>query len=87
MPTLFRRNEKSEIDEAEIQAFRHRVGCACCLATPDWLIAPFGTPAADFGGRAREQRRRRIRQFKGEIRGSKNRIFLGIKLELAESPV
>jgi hypothetical protein len=28
MPTLLRRIEKSEIDEAEIEAFRHRVGCA-----------------------------------------------------------
>jgi hypothetical protein len=28
MQTLLRRNERSEIDEAETQAFRHRVGCA-----------------------------------------------------------
>jgi hypothetical protein len=39
MPTLFRRNEKSEIDEAEIRAFRHRVGCARCLAKSNWLVA------------------------------------------------
>jgi hypothetical protein len=41
MPTLLRRIEKSEIDEAEIEAFHHRADCACCLAQSNRLIASF----------------------------------------------
>src|ERR1700722_16845358 len=41
MPTLLGRIEISEIDEAEIEAFNHRVDCACCLAQSYRLIASF----------------------------------------------
>ena len=41
MLTLLRRIEKSEIDEAEVQAFRHQVGCARRLAKSNQLIATF----------------------------------------------
>jgi hypothetical protein len=57
MSTLLRGNEKVEIHEAEIQVFRHRVGCSSRVARSMWLIAPFeGAFAAGFGGTAREQR-------------------------------
>ena len=67
MPSLFRRIGESEIDEAENQAFRHRVGCARHLAKPDWLIAPVGARSLRIlaeGGR--EQQRHRNRQSKRE---------------------
>src|ERR1700688_1960866 len=47
MPTLLRRIEKSEIDEAEGEAFHHRVDCACCLAQSYRLIASFEGNARD----------------------------------------
>jgi hypothetical protein len=42
MPTLLRRIEKSEIDEAASEAFHDRVDCACCLAQSNRLIASLG---------------------------------------------
>ena len=48
--------EKVEIDEAEIQAFRHRVVCSRRVAKSNWLIAPFeGAFAAGVGGKGRER--------------------------------
>jgi hypothetical protein len=87
MPRLLRRIEKSEIDEAENQAFRHRVGCPCCLAKSSWLIAPFGTSAADFGEERASSGAIVFDIFDAGIHGSKKLYILGIKLELAESPV
>jgi hypothetical protein len=80
MPTLFRRNEKSEIDEAEIEAFHHRVDCACCLAQSNRLIA-------SFEGNVRDGFWRKSARAAASSTDRRNGIFLGIKLELAESPV
>jgi hypothetical protein len=89
MPTLLWRIEKSEIDEAEIPAFRDGVGCARCAAKPDWLIVPFEGPfAADLGGRTVASGGViAIRNSSNEILGWRNGIFLGIKFDAAESPV
>jgi hypothetical protein len=38
---VLRRIEKSEIDEAEREAFHHRVDCACRLAQSNRLLASF----------------------------------------------
>jgi hypothetical protein len=72
MPTL-RGNGKVEIDEAEIQAFPHRVICSRRVAKSNWPIAPFeGAFAAGVGGKGREH------PFQAEgiecfVRGSKDR--------------
>jgi hypothetical protein len=83
MPGLRRRVEEPEIDEAENQAFRHRVGCARRLAKSYRLIVSFEGTSLEIlagavivaGNSSRKSTDRR------------NCIFLGIKLELAESPV
>jgi hypothetical protein len=80
MPTLLRRIEKSEIDAAEIEAFRHRVDCACCLAQSYRLIASFEGNVCDGFWRKRAA-------AAASFTDRRNCIFLGIKLELAESPV
>jgi len=53
MPTL-PANERSEIDEAETQAFRQRVGCASRVAKSKRLISAFEAAfAAGLSGKAR----------------------------------
>ena len=84
MPGLLPRVEEPEIDEAENQAFRHRVGCARRLAKSYRLIVSFeGTFAGDFGAGAVIVAGNSSRKSTDR----RNCIFLGIKLELAESPV
>ena len=82
MSTLLRRIEKSEIDEAESEAFRHRVDCACRLAQSN-------RPIASFEGNVRDGfwRKRARAAASSKIHGSEKLYILGIKLEPAESPV
>jgi hypothetical protein len=83
MPALRRRIEKSEIDEAENQAFRRRVGGAWRLAKSYRLIASFEvTFAGDFSEGIIV-----IGNLSWKSTDRRNCIYLGIKLELAESPV
>jgi hypothetical protein len=88
MQALRWRIEKSEIDEAEIQAFRRRVGCAGRLAKSDRLIASFerGRPLQILA-EERASSVIAIDNLSGESTDRRNCISLGIKLELAESPV
>jgi hypothetical protein len=78
------KNLKSMRQKIRRPAIRWAAPLSCEIG---WLIAPFGTSAADFGEERASSGATVFDIFDAGIHGSKKLYILGIKLELAESPV